>query len=149
MHDGRFDPSGFYEFNLNGGHGTHVARGGERVVMLSEDVSFGAGRSGSARRGPHAACAGLGELLGEQILGRASIDLRRVLSPEAVLGHTSAVTALCSAGDSLSVRAMGPGTRRRPSRQAGARRRRARRSRAPRRHVLRDLSAPGVLCPDR
>ena len=36
MHDGRFDPSGFYEFNLTGG--TVRTRAGERVVMLSEGV---------------------------------------------------------------------------------------------------------------
>ena len=36
MHDGRFDPSGFYEFNLTGG--MVRARTGERVVILSEDV---------------------------------------------------------------------------------------------------------------
>ena len=36
MHDGRFDPSGFYEFNLTGG--TVRTRTGERVVILSEDV---------------------------------------------------------------------------------------------------------------
>jgi hypothetical protein len=36
MHDGRFDPSGFYEFNLNAG--MVRTRTGERVAIVSEDV---------------------------------------------------------------------------------------------------------------
>ena len=47
MHDGRFDPSGFYEFNLTGG--TVRARSGERVVMLTEGVLSAPGRGSRSR----------------------------------------------------------------------------------------------------
>jgi hypothetical protein len=90
MHDGRFDPSGFYEFNLTGG--TVRARGGERVVMLSEGV-LSALVEAAARDGDLTPLRRLGELLGEQVL--SGLDRpASVLSAEAVLGHTSAVTAL-------------------------------------------------------
>ncbi|MBW2684743.1 MAG: hypothetical protein JRE19_02365 [Deltaproteobacteria bacterium] len=84
MHDGRFDPSGFYEFNLTGG--MVRARTGERVVILSEDV-LSSLVAAAARDGDLTPLRRLGELLGVQVLGS-------VLSPEAVLGHASAVTAL-------------------------------------------------------
>ena len=90
MHDGRFEPSGFYEFNLRGG--TVRARGGERVVMLSEGV-LSALVEAAARDGDLTPLRRLGELLGEQILGGLDRPAS-VLSPEAVLGHASAVTGL-------------------------------------------------------
>lgn len=90
MHDGRFDPSGFYEFNLTGG--TARTRGGERVVVLSEDV-LSALVEAAARDGDLTPLRRLGELLGEQVL--SGLDRpASVLSAEAVLGHASAVTAL-------------------------------------------------------
>ena len=90
MHDGRFDPSGFYEFNLKGG--TVRTRGGERVVMLSESV-LSALVEAAARDGDLTPLRRLGELLGEQVL--SGLDRpASVLTPEVVLGHTSAVTAL-------------------------------------------------------
>lgn len=90
MHDGRFDPSGFYEFNLKGG--TVRTRGGERVVMLSEGV-LSALVEAAARDGDLTPLRRLGELLGEQVL--SGLDRpASVLTPEVVLGHTSAVTAL-------------------------------------------------------
>jgi hypothetical protein len=90
MHDGRFDPSGFYEFNLKGG--TVRTRGGERVVMLSEGV-LSALVEAAARDGDLTPLRRLGELLGEQVL--SGLDRpASVLTPEVILGHTSAVTAL-------------------------------------------------------
>ena len=90
MHDGRFDPSGFYEFNLTGG--MVRARTGERVVILSEDV-LSSLVAAAARDGDLTPLRRLGELLGEQVLGGLDRPAS-VLSPEAVLGHASAVTAL-------------------------------------------------------
>jgi hypothetical protein len=90
MHDGRFDPSGFYEFNLT--NGMVRARTGERVVILSEDV-LSSLVAAAARDGDLTPLRRLGELLGEQVLGGLDRPAS-VLSPEAVLGHASAVTAL-------------------------------------------------------
>jgi hypothetical protein len=90
MHDGRFDPSGFYEFNLTGG--IVRARTGERVVILSEDV-LSSLVAAAARDGDLTPLRRLGELLGEQVLGGLDRPAS-VLSPEAVLGHASAVTSL-------------------------------------------------------
>lgn len=90
MHDGRFDPSGFYEFNLT--TGMVRARTGERVVVLSEDV-LSSLVAAAARDGDLTPLRRLGELLGEQVLGGLDRPAS-VLSPEAVLGHASAVTAL-------------------------------------------------------
>jgi hypothetical protein len=90
MHDGRFDPGGFYEFNLNGG--MIRTRNGERVVVMSEDV-LSSLVAAAARDGDLTPLRRLGELLGEQVL--ASLDRpASVLTAEAVLGHVSAVTAL-------------------------------------------------------
>ncbi|MFW2388515.1 MAG: hypothetical protein ACN4G0_09280, partial [Polyangiales bacterium] len=66
MHDGRFDPSGFYEFNLTGG--TVRTRHGERVVLLSEDV-LSSLVAAAARDGDLTPLRRLGELLGVQVLG--------------------------------------------------------------------------------
>ena len=66
MHDGRFDPSGFYEFNLTGG--TVRTRGGERVVMLSEGV-LSALVEAAARDGDLTPLRRLGELQ----IGRAHV----------------------------------------------------------------------------
>jgi hypothetical protein len=90
MHDGRFDPSGFYEFNLTGG--VVRTRAGDRVVVLSEDVLSSLVEA-AARDGDLTPLRRLGELLGEQVLNGLDRPAS-VLSPEAVLGHTSAVTAL-------------------------------------------------------
>jgi hypothetical protein len=78
MHDGRFDPSGFYEFNLAGG--TARTRAGERVVVLSEAVLSSLVE----------AAARDGDLTPLRRLDRPA----SVLSAESVLGHASAVTAL-------------------------------------------------------
>ncbi|MGB5544945.1 MAG: hypothetical protein WCB63_03380 [Polyangiales bacterium] len=90
MHDGRFDPSGFYEFNLS--EGMVRTRNGDRVVVLSEDV-LSSLVAAAARDGDLTPLRRLGELLGDQVLG--SLDRpASVLSAEAVLGHVSAVTSL-------------------------------------------------------
>ncbi|MEM8608147.1 MAG: hypothetical protein AAGF92_13630 [Myxococcota bacterium] len=90
MHDGRFDPSGFYEFNLGGG--TVRTRNGDRVMVLSEGV-LSSLVAAAARDGDLTPLRRLGELLGDQVL--AGLDRpASVLTPEAVLGHVSAVTAL-------------------------------------------------------
>ena len=90
MHDGRFDPGGFYEFNLSGG--TVRTRGGQRVVILSEDV-LSSLVAAAARVGDLTPLRRLGELLGEHVLGGLDRPAS-LLSPEAVLGHVSAVTSL-------------------------------------------------------
>ncbi len=90
MHDGRFDPGGFYQFNLS--EGTAQTRAGERVVVLSEPV-LSALVSAAARDGDLTPLRRLGELLGEQVLeglGRSAVSE----SPERVLGHVCAVTSL-------------------------------------------------------
>ena len=66
MHDGRFDPSGFYEFNLNAG--MVRTRTGERVAIVSEDV-LSSLVAAAARDGDLTPLRRLGELLGEQVLG--------------------------------------------------------------------------------
>ena len=90
MHDGRFDPGGFYEFNLGGG--TVRTRTGERVIMLSEAV-LSSLVAAAARDGDLTPLRRLGELLGEHVLGGLDRPAS-VLTPEAILGHVSAVTAL-------------------------------------------------------
>jgi hypothetical protein len=103
MHDGRFDPGGFYEFNLT--RGTARTRTGERVVVLSEDV-LSALVAAAARDGDLTPLRRLGELLGEQVL--SGLDRpASVLSPEVVLGHVSAVTSLFGWGR-LSLERWGP-----------------------------------------
>ena len=90
MLDGRFAPSGCYEFNLT--DGLARTRAGERVVVLSEDV-LSSLVAAAARDGDLTPVRRLGELLGEHVL--SGLDRpASVLSGEAVLGHVSAVTAL-------------------------------------------------------
>ena len=90
MHDGRFDPGGFYEFLLN--EGAVRTRAGERVVVLTENV-LSALVAAAARDGDLTPLRRLGEVLGDQVL--AGLDRpASLLSPEAVLGHVSAVTSL-------------------------------------------------------
>lgn len=90
MNDGRFDPGGFYEFDLSGG--TVQTKTGERVVLLSEGV-LSALVAAAARDGDLTPLRRLGELLGQQVL--TGLDRpASVLSPEVVLGHVSAVTSL-------------------------------------------------------
>lgn len=103
MHDGRFDPGGFYEFNLSGG--TVRTRNGERVVLLTEDV-LSALVAAAARDGDLTPLRRLGELLGEHVL--SGLDRpASLLSPEALLGHVSAVTSLFGWGR-LSFERWGP-----------------------------------------
>ena len=65
MHDGRFDPSGFYEFNLGGG--TVRTRTGERVMVLGEGV-LSSLVAAAARDGDLTPLRRLGEMLGEHVL---------------------------------------------------------------------------------
>lgn len=90
MHDGRFDPSGFYQFDLS--EGTARTRAGERVVVVTEPV-MSALVAAAARDGDLTPLRRLGELLGEQVLaalGRPAVSE----APERVLGHVSSVTSL-------------------------------------------------------
>jgi hypothetical protein len=90
MHDSRFDPGGFYEFNLS--EGTARTRAGERVVVLSEHV-LSALVAAAARDGDLTPLRRLGELLGNHVLGGLDRPAS-LISPEAVLGQVSAVTSL-------------------------------------------------------
>ena len=90
MHDGRFDPGGFYEFNLGGG--TVHTRAGERVIMLSQGV-LSSLVAAAARDGDLTPLRRLGELLGDHVL--TGLDRpASVHTPEGLLGHLSAVTSL-------------------------------------------------------
>ncbi len=90
MHDGRFDPGGFYEFNLAGG--TVRTRAGGRVVVLPDDT-LAALISSAARDGDLTPLRRLGEALGDLVVD--AIDRpASVLSPEAILGQASMATAL-------------------------------------------------------
>lgn len=90
MHDGRFDPGGFYEFNLAGG--TVRTKNGGRVVVLP-DSTLAALIAAAARDGDLTPLRQLGEGLGDLVL--EAIDRpATLLTPEAILGHASMATAL-------------------------------------------------------
>jgi len=85
-----FDPGGFYEFDL--ARGAVFARGGARVLVLSNDVVAPL-IAVAAQNGDLTAVRRLGKQLGEQ--ATASLGARPPeVTPELVLGHAAAVLGL-------------------------------------------------------
>lgn len=95
MQTPRFDPGGFYEFNL--ASGSVRTRDGERVVVVAEDT-LGALVALAVGNGDDlGALRSLGERLGAH--ARTSLgDDPGGATPEAVLGHSASVLALFGFG---------------------------------------------------
>jgi hypothetical protein len=90
MTEPRFDPTGFFDFDLSAG--AVRARGGTRVLMLSDTVVAPLVSSAVAS-GDLTALRRLGRHIGEEI--RASVGGSAAdHGPDAVLGHAAGVLAL-------------------------------------------------------
>lgn len=90
MNEPRFDPTGFFDFDLAGG--AVRARGGTRVLMLSDTVVAPLVSSAVAS-GDLTALRRLGRHIGEEI--RASVGgSASEHGPDTVLGHAAGVLAL-------------------------------------------------------
>lgn len=95
MQTPRFDPGGFYEFNL--ASGAVRTRDGERVVVVGEDTLSALVALAVASGDDLGALRALGERFGSHT--RASLgDDPAGASPEAVLGHSASVLALFGFG---------------------------------------------------
>lgn len=88
----RFDPGGFYEFNL--AQGAVRTRDGERVVVVSE-ATLAALVGGNADAG--SPLSALGSKLGGQAKASLGGDASGA-SPEVVMGHATSVLALFGLG---------------------------------------------------
>jgi hypothetical protein len=90
MDEPRFDPGGFFDFDLTAG--AVRARGGTRVLMLSDTVVAPL-VSAAVASGDLTAMRRLGRHVGEEI--RTSIGgSADALAPETVLGHAASVLAM-------------------------------------------------------
>jgi hypothetical protein len=90
MAQARFDPGGFYQFDLR--EGSVRTKDGGRVLVLS-DTALGPLVSAAAESGAIGALVGLGNELGT--LARANLGADpRSASPEEVVAHASAVVSL-------------------------------------------------------
>jgi len=90
MAEARFDPGGFYQFDLR--EGSVRTKDGGRVLVLS-DTALGLLVSTAVRAGDVAALIGLGNQLGA--LARQSLGADpSAATPEAVIAHASAVVSL-------------------------------------------------------
>jgi hypothetical protein len=90
MSEPRFDPGGFYEFNL--AHGAVKARDGSRVLILS-DNALAPLVSAAVKNGDLKAVRRLGRQLGHLVEGALSKPPASC-SPEDVIGHAAGVLAL-------------------------------------------------------
>ncbi len=90
MDEPRFDPSGFFDFDLTSG--AMRARGGTRVLVLSDTVVAPL-VSAAVASGDLTAMRRLGRHVGEEIRGSVGGSADS-LSPETVLGHAAGVLAL-------------------------------------------------------
>lgn len=94
MAEPRFDPGGFYQFNL--ADGAVCTRGGDRVLVLSDTVVAPL-VSAAVRNGDLTAVRELGRSVGDH--ARASLGGEpSSFSPETVLGHAAAVLGLFGFG---------------------------------------------------
>lgn len=89
MEEPRFDPGGFFEFDL--ANGTVKTREGARIVMFSEAV-VGPLVSAAVRAGDVTAIRSLGHDIGKH--ARASLQTATDTSIETVLGHAASSVAL-------------------------------------------------------
>ncbi len=90
MPEPRFDPGGFYEFNL--AEGAVRTRHGDRVVVLSDTV-LGPLVAGAVRNGDLTAIRTLGRDVGSHVresLGGSPAEA----PPETVLGHAASILSL-------------------------------------------------------
>jgi hypothetical protein len=90
MAEARFDPGGYYHFDL--AQGAVKTRDGARVLVLS-DTALAPLVSGAAERGDFSALTKLGKSIGaaaKQSLGKEPLEL----SPETVLAHAAGALAL-------------------------------------------------------
>jgi len=90
MTEARFDPGGFYEFNL--AHGAVRTRDGARVLVLSDNVVAPL-VSAAVKAGDLTAVRRLGRQLGELVKGSIG-STPNEQAPEVVLGHATAILAL-------------------------------------------------------
>jgi len=90
MAEARFDPGGFYEFNL--AHGAVRTRDGVRVLVLSDSVVAPL-VSAAVKNGDLTPVRRLGRQLGQLVESSLGSSVRDH-SPEAVLGYTASVLAL-------------------------------------------------------
>ncbi|MEC7521884.1 MAG: hypothetical protein VYE22_18515 [Myxococcota bacterium] len=90
MADASFDPGGYFEFDL--AKGAVRARGGERVLVLSDDV-LAPLISAAVEGGDLTAVRKMGRQLGDAVLGQlgGSAGERPI---EEVLGHAAAILSL-------------------------------------------------------
>ena len=86
----RFDPGGFYEFNLS--QGAVRARDGSRVLVLSDSVVAPL-VSAAVRAGDLTPVRRLGRQVGEMVKESLGTDVLES-NPEAVLGHAASALAL-------------------------------------------------------
>jgi hypothetical protein len=90
MAEARFDPGGFYQFDLR--DGSVRTKGGARVLVLSDTVA-GQLVSAAVQSGDVAALVGLGNELGTVARGNLGGDPSKA-SVEQVVAHASAVVSL-------------------------------------------------------
>ena len=90
MAEARFDPGGFYQFDLS--EGSVRTKDGARVLMVS-DTALGLLVSTAVRSGDIAAMIGLGSQLGAMARQSLGADPSGA-TPESVLAHAAAVVSL-------------------------------------------------------
>lgn len=90
MADTSFDPGAFFQFDL--AHGNVRARGGERVLLLSEDVLSPLIKT-AVTNGDLTAIRALGNQLGGAVAASLGGDVMSS-SPERVMGHAATMMSL-------------------------------------------------------
>lgn len=90
MADQQFDPGGFYQFDM--AQGSVRLRGGQRVLMLSEDVLAPLVVT-AVNNGDLTAVRSLGSQLGS-LVAQALPGTASTLSPAAVVGHAANIVSL-------------------------------------------------------
>lgn len=90
MAEPRFDPESFYEFDMNSGEVR--ARGGQRVLLLSETV-LSPLVTAAVKQGDLTSLRRLGKHLGEHAMASLGQD-PSALAPETVLAHVAGVLSI-------------------------------------------------------
>lgn len=90
MNEPKFDPSGYWEFDL--AHGEVRTREGHRVVVMTE-AALALLLGTTAERGSLIAQRKLGDALGRMVRAGLTGDIS-AMSPETVLGHAASVLSL-------------------------------------------------------